>query len=229
MSAVPAPRPRRFDLVVFDWDGTLIDSTTLIAECIRSACADVGATVPSMRDARYVIGLGLGDALRHAAPDLPVERYRDLADRYRHHYWAAHDALVFFEGTVDMLAALRARGHRLAVATGKTRRGLDASITGSPLEGVFEATRTADETAGKPDPRMLLELMEQTGVAPERTLMVGDTTHDLQLAANAGCESVAVAYGAHEHERFAALAPDVAPLAVVHSTAELAAWLEANA
>lgn len=229
MSPVAVPRPRRFELVVFDWDGTLIDSTTFIAECIRAACADVGATVPSLRDARYVIGLGLADALRHAAPDLPTERYRDLAERYRHHYWAAHDSLVFFEGTLAMLEALRARGHRLAVATGKTRRGLDASIAGSPLEGLFEATRTADETAGKPNPRMLLELMAETGVAAERTLMVGDTTHDLQLAANAGCASVAVAYGAHEHERFAELPSDVAPLAVVHSTAELAAWLKANA
>jgi phosphoglycolate phosphatase len=222
-------RPRRFDLVVFDWDGTLIDSTTLIAECIRSACADVGTAVPSVRDARYVIGLGLAEALRHAAPELPVERHRDLAERYRHHYWAVHDSLVFFEGTLPMLEGLRARGHRLAVATGKSRRGLDRSVVGSPLERLFEATRTADETAGKPDPRMLHELMAETGVPPERTLMVGDTTHDLQLAANAGCASVAVAFGAHEHERFAALPPEAAPLAVVDSTAELAAWLEANA
>ena len=112
----------RFDLIVFDWDGTLFDSTRLIARCIQAACADVGAAVPSDRDASYVIGLGLADALRHAAPDVPSERYRELSDRYRHHYLSSQDEIVLFEGTREMLLALKARNHRLAVATGKTRR-----------------------------------------------------------------------------------------------------------
>lgn len=218
-------RPRRFDLVVFDWDGTLFDSTTMIAECIRAACADIGAAVPSERDARYVIGLGLADALRHAAPDVAPERHRELAARYRHHYLAKQSDLVLFDGTPAMLEALHARNHLLAVATGKTRAGLDEALAATPLGNLFAATRTADETAGKPDPRMLVELMRELDVAAERTLMIGDTTHDLQLAANAGCASVAVSYGAHEHDRFAAFAP----LAVVHSTAELAAWLREHA
>ena len=205
--------PRRFDLIVFDWDGTLFDSTRLIARCIQSACADVGTAVPSDRDASYVIGLGLGDALRHAAPDLPRERYGELADRYRHHYFASQDEIV-----------LKVRNHRLAVATGKTRRGLDQALAGSPLAGLFDATRTADETRGKPDPLMLVELMREIGASADRTLMVGDTTHDLQLAANAGCASVAVSFGAHAHDAFAAHAP----LHVAHSTADLAAWFEAN-
>ena len=216
---------RRFDLIVFDWDGTLFDSTHLIARCIQSACADLGAAVPSDRDANYVIGLGLADALRHAAPDVPTERYRELAERYRHHYLSKQDEIVLFDGTVDMLLALKARNHWLGVATGKTRRGLDQALAGSPLAGLFDATRTADETRGKPDPLMLVELMRELGAAVDRTLMVGDTTHDLQLAANAGCASVAVSFGAHGHDEFASHQP----LHVAHSTADLARWLDANA
>jgi phosphoglycolate phosphatase len=217
--------PRRFDLIVFDWDGTQFDSTRLIARCIQSACADVGTAVPSDRDASYVIGLGLADALRHAAPALARERYGELAERYRHHYFARQDEIVLFDGTLEMLLALKKRGHLLAVATGKTRRGLDQALAGSPLAGVFDATRTADETRGKPDPLMLLELMEELGATAEQTLMVGDTTHDLQLAANAGCASVAVSFGAHGHDEFASHAP----LHVAHSTAELARWLAEHA
>ena len=216
---------RRFDLIVFDWDGTLFDSTRLIARCIQSACADIGTAVPSDRDASYVIGLGLGDALRHAAPDLPRERYGELADRYRHHYLASQDEIVLFDGTLEMLLDLKARNHWLAVATGKTRRGLDQSLAGSPLAGLFDATRTADETRGKPDPMMLVELMRELGSRPERTLMIGDTTHDLRLAENAGCASVAVSFGAHEHEAFA----EHEPLHIAHSTADLAGWLASHA
>jgi phosphoglycolate phosphatase len=216
--------PRRFDLIVFDWDGTLFDSTRLIARCIQKACADVGTTVPSDRDASFVIGLGLGDALRHAAPELAHERYAELGARYRSHYLASLSEIVLFDGTLEMLQALKARNHWLAVATGKTRRGLDDALAGSPLQGLFDATRTADETRGKPDPLMLVELMGELGATRERTLMVGDTTHDLQLAANAGCASVAVSFGAHAHEEFAGHAP----LHVAHSTADLAAWFDAH-
>ena len=216
---------RRFDLVVFDWDGTLFDSTRLIARCIQAACADLGAAVPSDRDASYVIGLGLADALRHAAPDVPKDRYGELADRYRHHYFSSQDEIVLFDGTLEMLLALKSRNHWLAVATGKTRRGLDQALAGSPLAGLFDATRTADETRGKPDPLMLVELMRELGASPDRTLMVGDTTHDLQLAINAGCASVGVSYGAHEHETFDSLQP----LYVAHSVSGLTQWLLENA
>ncbi|MEO6361836.1 MAG: HAD-IA family hydrolase [Caldimonas sp.] len=217
--------PRRFDLVVFDWDGTLFDSTRLIARCIQQACADVGTAVPSDRDASYVIGLGLGDALRHAAPALPKERYPELGERYRHHYFASLHDIVLFEGTLEMLQALKARNVKLAVATGKTRRGLDEALGASTLRGLFDDSRTADETRGKPDPLMLHELMRELGCPAERTLMIGDTTHDLQLAANAGCASVAVSFGAHAHGEFARYAP----LYVASSTADLAAWLALNA
>ena len=212
---------RRFDLIVFDWDGTLFDSTKLIARCLQAACADLGTAVPSDRDASYVIGLGLADALRHAAPDLPPARYRELGERYRHHYVASENDIVLFDGTLEMLLALKQRNHWLGVATGKTRRGLDDALQRSELKRLFDATRTADETASKPDPLMLLELMRELGARPDRTLMIGDTTHDLQLAANAGCASVAVGFGAHEHEAFASFEP----LHVADSTGELASWL----
>jgi phosphoglycolate phosphatase len=216
---------KRFDLLVFDWDGTLFDSTALIARCIQNACADVGAPVPSDGDAAYVIGLGLQDALRHVAPALPESRYPELGSRYRHHYVASQHELSLFPGTIDMLHALKARQHRLGVATGKGRRGLDDALAHSQLKGLFDGTRTADETASKPDPMMLLELMRELGAEPARTLMVGDTTHDLLLARNAGTPSVAVSFGAHEHEAFA----EFGPLHIAHSTRELHDWLLANA
>ena len=218
-------RPRRFDLVVFDWDGTLFDSTALIVRCIQAACRDIGVPVPSEQQAAYVIGLGLHDALQHAVPGLPRERYPELGQRYRHHYFASQDALVLFPGTLDMLHALKARNHWLAVATGKSRRGLDEALKTVQLKGLFDGTRTADETAGKPDPLMLQQLMREFGTEPERTLMIGDTTHDLQMALNAGTASVGVSFGAHDHAMFA----DFAPLHVAHSTAELARWLADHA
>ena len=212
---------RQFDLIVFDWDGTLFDSTALIARCIQAACADLSTRVPSDRDASYVIGMGLIDALAHAAPELPPERYREMADRYRHHYFGAQHEIVIFDGTLEMLTALKDRKHLLAVATGKSRRGLDDVLRTSALKGMFDATRTADETASKPDPRMLLELMDELQVDPQRTLMIGDTTHDLQLAANAGVARIGVSYGAHDHNAFA----EFSPLHVAHSIADLNAWL----
>ena len=213
--------PRRFDLIVFDWDGTLFDSTALIVRCIQNACRDLGVAVPSDSAAAYVIGLGLHDALRHAVPDLPTERYADLGLRFRHHYLASQHELSMFPGTLDMLQALKARHHWLAIATGKGRRGLDDALAHAQLKGLFDGTRTADETASKPDPQMLNELMREFGAEPQRTLMIGDTTHDLQLALNAGTPRVAVSYGAHGHDAFGAFEP----LTVVHSTRELHDWL----
>ena len=214
-------RARRFDLIAFDWDGTLFDSTALITRCIQEACRDIGVAVPSDADAAYVIGLGLHDALKHAAPGLHPDRYPELGARYRHHYVAHQDDLVLFDGTLAMLQDLKSRNHWLAVATGKARRGLDHALAQSQLGPIFDATRTADETASKPHPRMLLELMASFGVDPGRTLMIGDTTHDLQLAVNAGAARVGVSFGAHDHESF----EPFAPLFVAHSTRELHDWL----
>ena len=219
------PTSRRFDLIAFDWDGTLFDSTALIARCIQEAVRDVGGAVPSDRDASYVIGMGLMQALAHAAPDVPVERYPELGARYRHHYIAHKHDISLFAGILEMLTELKTRQHWLAVATGKTRQGLDDALHSSELKGMFDSSRTVDETAGKPHPRMLLELMSEFGVDPGRTLMIGDTTHDLQMAANAGCPSVAVSYGAHEPEAFHVLQP----LYIAHSVRQLHDWLLVNA
>ncbi len=216
---------RTYDLIAFDWDGTLYDSTAMIARCIQLAVADVGGTVPTKAQASYVIGMGLMQALAHAAPDVPPELYPRLGERYRHHYMAHQNDLSLFEGVLPMLQALKARHHWLAVATGKSRRGLDEVLRTVELHGVFDGSRTADETAGKPSPVMLNELMREFGVDPQRTLMIGDTTHDLQMAVNAGCASVGVSYGAHEPDAFHALGPRF----VAHSVAELHDWLGEHA
>jgi phosphoglycolate phosphatase len=219
------PTSRQFDLIAFDWDGTLFDSTAIITRCIQNAVRDVGGIVPSDRDAAYVIGMGLMQALAHAAPDVPEDKYPELGARYRHHYIAHQNDISLFEGVLAMLTDLKSRQHRLAVATGKSRHGLDESLQAVELKGMFDGSRTADETAGKPHPRMLQELMREFGVEPARTLMIGDTTHDLQMALNAGCPSVGVSYGAHEPDAFMALNPRF----VAHSVRELHDWLVANA
>jgi phosphoglycolate phosphatase len=214
-------RPLNFDLIAFDWDGTLFDSTQIIVRSIQLAVADVGGTVPSNEAASYVIGLGLMEALAHAAPDVPQARYPELGQRYRHHYALHQNDITLFEGVLPLLLDLKERGHLLTVATGKSRRGLDEALQAVELKGCFDSSRTADETAGKPHPRMLHELMSEFGVKPERTLMIGDTTHDLQMALNAGCASVGVSYGAHEPSAFEPLKPRV----VAHSVQELQRWL----
>jgi phosphoglycolate phosphatase len=214
-------RPRQFDLSAFDWDGTLFDSTAIIVRCIQRAVVDVGGSRPSDQAAAYVIGMALGPALAHAAPDVSPDKYPELGARYRHHYALHRDDLSLFDGVLPLLRALRERHHWLAVATGKSRRGLDEALHAVELQGVFDGSRTADETAGKPDPRMLHELIREFGVEPERTLMIGDTTHDLQMARNAGCASVGVSYGAHEPGSFHALEPRH----VAHSVRELHVWL----
>ncbi|PJI96774.1 phosphoglycolate phosphatase [Acidovorax sp. 69] len=218
-------RPRRFDLIAFDWDGTLFDSTAIIVRCIQAAVRDVGGTVPTDKEASYVIGMALTQALAHAAPDVPPEKYNELGNRYRFHYIQHQDDLSLFDGVLPLLTDLRERGHLLAVATGKSRRGLDEALHTVQLKGVFDGSRTADQTAGKPHPLMLQELMADFDVPPGRLLMIGDTTHDLQMAVNAGCASVGVSYGAHEPDAFHVLNP----LCVAHSVRELHDWLLHNA
>jgi phosphoglycolate phosphatase len=225
MPAFKPPVPtRRFDLIAFDWDGTLFDSTAIITHCIQLAVVDVGGKMPSKKDAAYVIGMGLMQALAHAAPDVPQGSYPELGNRYKHHYAAHVDDISLFDGVLPMLADLKARNHVLTVATGKSRRGLNEALQAAELADLFDGSRTADETAGKPNPLMLQELMLEFGVLPDRVLMVGDTTHDLQMARNAGCASVGVSYGAHEPDTFASLNP----LFVAHSVQDLHAWLRTN-
>ena len=211
----------RFDLIVFDWDGTLMDSAAAIVRAMQAAARDLDLPPPPEERARYVIGLGLGDALRHAIPELEEADYPRMVERYRHHYLSSDHELSLFEGVDALIDALAGRGHLLAVATGKSRVGLNRALGHTGLGRYFHATRCADECFSKPHPAMLEELMDELGATPERTLMIGDTTHDLQLALNAGTHSVAVSYGAHEPAAFG----DYPTRFVAHSTADLHDWL----
>src|SRR3954471_2331462 len=193
----------KYELVIFDWDGTLMDSTRMIARSLQQACRDVGAPVPTEEDALFVIGLNLADTFARVAPALDQAQRDRLAERYRHHFLASEHEAILYAGVEDMLADLQARGLRLAVATGKARRGLDRVLSQTGLARWFEATRCADEGFAKPHPGMLLALLDMTGVDRARAVMVGDTTHDLELAANAGVDAVAVTYGAHPPELLA--------------------------
>lgn len=216
---------KRYELIVFDWDGTLMDSTRAIVNATLSACRDLGLTPPTEQCARSIIGLGLKDALRRMLPDLPPNSYQDLIQRYRFHYLSSDHELVLFDGVYAMLQELVARGYKLAVATGKTRIGLDRALEFSGLAGIFSATRTADECHSKPNPQMLDELMEIFFVDKTQTLMIGDTTHDILMAKNAGVDTLAVSYGAHPRVELEA----EAPLACVTSIDEMADWLRRNA
>jgi len=216
---------RNYDLIVFDWDGTLMDSTAVIAGSIQAACRDLGVEEPDDATARHVIGLGLAEALCHAVPHLPAHRHGELADRYRYHFLAQDGQMPLYAGARDTLDELRAAEYLLAVATGKSRAGLDRVLDSSGLRAYFHASRTADETFSKPHPAMLHELMEDLMVAPERVLMIGDTTHDLQLALNAGVDAVGMTHGAHPEEAL----QELEPLALVEDFVALRIWLRENA
>ena len=217
--------PHRFDLLVFDWDGTLMDSAACIASALRAACEDLGYAVPTERDARYVIGLGLHDAMAHVLPGVAPSEYAAVVERYRHHFILGDGGTTLFGGAADMLGALHAAGHRLAVATGKSRRGLDRALDATGLERFFHATRCGDEGFPKPHPGMLQWLMRELGVPPERTLMIGDTTHDMGMAQAASVARLAVAHGAHD----ACDLLELDPLACLKDCAELRAWLTQHA
>ncbi len=211
----------RFDLVVFDWDGTVVDSTAMIARCIQRAAADLGLVVPSLERASHVIGLGLRDALAGAVPDLPEDHIEHFTDRYRHHYFEVESDIVLFTGVRRLLVELTESGARLAVATGKSRRGLDRALDATGLHMYFESSRCADETHPKPHPAMLLELTAELSVSVERTVMIGDTTHDLAMAVAARTKAIGVTYGAHPREQLAVHSP----LALVDSFEDLRPWL----
>ena len=216
---------KNYDLIVFDWDGTIMDSTAVIVRSIQQAARDLGLPVPADSIASHVIGLGLTDALSMAVPRLQRADYPRMVERYVAHWRTHEDDLVLFPGVRDLLAELRQQQYLLAVATGKSRAGLDRSLAHGALADAFDWTRCADETRSKPHPQMLFELMERFAVSPERTLMIGDTTHDSQMATNAGVPAVSVTYGAHPRAQLETLAPRV----VVDSVAELSAWLAQHA
>jgi phosphoglycolate phosphatase len=214
----------KYRLLVFDWDGTIIDSAATIAECIRHASRSLGLEVPGHERASHVIGLGLHDAMRIAVPDLPAERYPEFVASYREHFLVRKDSMQLFEGMRQLLDHL-SRTHLLAIATGKSRRGLDRDLEFHNLKAFFATSRCADETNPKPHPAMLTEIMEELAVERDASLMVGDTSHDLEMARAAGVDALAVTYGAHPEASLRACTP----LGCFSSVTELQAWLTINA
>jgi len=217
--------PKRFDLLIFDWDGTLMDSAGVIVDSIQRACEDIGQPKPSERASRQIIGLGLVQALQTLLPDLPADDYPKLVERYRHHYLGRDAHIPLFEGVASGIRQLHAGGFQLAVATGKSSVGLSRALEVSGLGGCFAATRCADQTHSKPHPAMVLELIGELDADPARTLVIGDTSHDLLMASNAGVASLGVTYGAHDADD---LQPH-APLALMSRFADVYAWLNTNA
>jgi len=216
---------RRYELVIFDWDGTIMDSTGLIASCIQAACREMGLAVPDEAAAKWVIGLGIAQSMERVAPGLDASRTREFADRYRGHFLARDHEAPLFGGIPGLLEDLRGRGLRLAVATGKSRRGLGRALASSGPAPFFEATRCAEEGFPKPHPDLVLRILDETGVEASRAVLVGDTTHDLELAANAGVDAVAVTYGAHGE----ALLRERAARHYAGSVEELRLWLAGHA
>jgi len=214
----------KYSLIVFDWDGTLIDSAAAIATCIQEAAREMNLPVPDRDRASHVIGLGLEDSLRHAVPTLAPDGYAAFVECYRRHFMSCEDSMQLFPGVHELLLDLRGRGHRLAVATGKSRRGLDRALEAVALVQHFDATRCGDETQPKPHPAMLLELLQELSIEPQRSLMIGDTSHDLEMARNAGVPAIGVCSGAHPAHSLRALAP----LACLQSVSELGPWLAKN-
>jgi phosphoglycolate phosphatase len=213
-----------YRLLVFDWDGTIIDSASTIAECIRDASRELGLEVPDRDRASHVIGLGLHDAMRIAVPGLPAARYPEFVESYRRHFLERKDAMQLFDGMRELLQDL-SKKHVLAIATGKSRRGLDRDLDFHHLKPLFAASRCADETNPKPHPAMLLELMDDLDVSREHALMIGDTSHDLEMARAAGVEALAVTYGAHPEGSLRACDP----LGCFSSVTQLEQWLRTNA
>lgn len=217
--------PKRFELLVFDWDGTLMDSAGIIVSSIQNASRDLGMPIPSDADARHVIGLGLQEALSMLQPGYEQDDYERLVERYRHYYLGQDMEIPLFDGVAQAIADLHDAGFLLAVATGKSRRGLDRALEHSGLGRYFHTTRCADECFSKPHPCMIEQIMDETGVAAARTVMIGDTSHDLQMAINAGVDSLAAAYGAHPRDHLEALSP----LICVDSFNEINKWIIENA
>jgi phosphoglycolate phosphatase len=216
---------KQFDLIVFDWDGTLMDSTATIVNCIQAAARDLGLPVPDDQAAAQVIGLSLQQAMQAAVPNVDPKYYPQIIERYRHHYLNQDSNLALFQGVREMLTDLSQQGYFLAVATGKSRVGLNRALDSSNLVSLFDATRCADETFSKPHPAMLQELTRELGQEMNRTVMIGDTTHDLLLAQNAGASGVAVYYGAHPSHEL----DELNPLYAAKSVPDLHAWLNENA
>jgi len=198
----------KFDLMIFDWDGTLVNSIDWIVSCLQQAAAKMDCNIPTDQAAKDVIGLSLVKALDELFPDVDTETKEQLIENYRQRFFSRQlSRNDLFPGVFDMLVELKQAGFQLAVATGKTRAGLDKALASTGTKELFNITRCADETDSKPAPKMIREIIDQLAVANHRSLMIGDSVHDLQMAANAGISSVAVTCGVHTPERLEAYKP----------------------
>lgn len=214
-----------FDLLVFDWDGTLMDSEAHIVDCLRVAMNAVNAEVKPDDHLRQVIGLGLPEAIARLLPDHGADVQQDAMHAFRAEFLSERPVPSrLFSGAEDLLMRLQSQGYMLAVATGKSRRGLDKVLNETGLEPIFAATRTADETFSKPHPQMLEEILVDLDTAPHRALVIGDTEFDLQMAQNARVPAVGVSYGVHPRERL----EKQSPLAIFDEITELGHWLSAR-
>ena len=212
----------RYRAVVFDWDGTLIDSEAKIVNTMLAVAAELELAEPTAASVRNIIGLGLPEAVAVLFRGQSESQRCRIVERYRHHFHQqAQIVTALFPGVRATLGTLKSSGYLLAVATGKSRRGLDRDLTEQGVGTLFDATRCAGESRSKPDPTMLHELMSELEVRPEETVMVGDTEYDLVMARRAGVDAVAVSYGAHERHRLKALTPKVC----LDSIGGLPAWL----
>lgn len=213
--------PKPFDLIIWDWDGTLADSTGMITKAVLDAAEQVGLPALPRQAASHIIGLGLREAIAALYGDLPEDKAQALARQYTANYYAGEKEIPLFSGAAEVIMTLHRRGFKLAVATGKGRRGLDLALGHCGLGAYFHATRTIDECFSKPHPQMLNELMEDLVILPERTLMIGDTSYDLQMAQNAGVKSVGVTYGAHSADQW----KQYHPIKQFDDFSTLAQWL----
>lgn len=214
--------PNRFDLLIFDWDGTLMDSAERIATCFSQALADSGWPLPPLVAIRRMIGLGVQEALARLLPAATDAQRARVAGRYREYFLHLDTTPTpLFPGVRAGLTALHARGYGLAVATGKSRQGLSRALLDSGLGPLFRISRCADETRSKPDPLMLTEILAATATDPARALMIGDTSYDMEMAQRAGIARVAVTYGVHDEQELCFHGPQ----ACVDSFGALCAWL----
>lgn len=192
-----------YELYVFDWDGTVMDTTALIARGMQEAAKALLLPIPDYDVCRGTIGLSNPQAMAVVAPTLPESRWDEFWRAYRNWYLVREAEVVLFPHLQELFDAMKKHGVRMAIATGKSRRGLDRVFEKTGIGAYFEATRTADECFSKPNPQMLEEIFLETGVSPKNAVMIGDTVHDLQLAANARCDGIGMTYGAgsrHELE-----------------------------
>ena len=209
-------------LLVFDWDGTLMDSIGPIVACTQATIRELGLGSVPDETIRGMVGLGLRETIEALSPGCDEALFERILEGYRRQWHGTYrDLPLLFPGVPEMLRNLAAEGYLLAVATGKSRRGLDYALEQTRLGAHFQATRTADEAFSKPHPQMLLDVLDELGVRPREAVMIGDTTYDLEMARNARTHSVGVCSGGHSREELL----DFEPLACLDQVVELTAWL----